>query len=486
MMMEQRKQREDGLDGYLTVFLSLILSVMISLCLVLVLGARENTRRLEIECVTDVGMNNILAEYHRELLKQYDLFFIDTSYGTATASYEQTAAHLKEYLELNLGGDEIFLSMLYRNLLKLQVDEVEITGVSAATDEDGAVLRRQAVDVMYGRVGAELLHQVQNWVTVTTEYELDTRDVLQEQKEASKALDAWNGTTVTVDGEETEVKIDNPGSKVVSFWEAGMLNLIVKEPDKLSGQETDLGACLSARQLLQGTGMNPAVTFEDGLWEQLLFHEYILAYTGRFTQEKEDSFLKYQTEYILAGKESDVENLKNVTYKLLAVRAASNMVYLISDQEKMKLAETVANVLAALITLPETAPLFEAVIVLTWALAESIYDVSQLLDGGRVPLLKSSADWHYSLEEMLAFQGDTEGTEQESGLYYEDYLRIMLCLQDKKVTTFRLMDIMEMDIRQTPGNRYFRMDGCIDSVAATIQYSGKDGNIYSITRNYGY
>lgn len=485
-MMRQRKPEADGFDGYLTVFLSLILSVMISLCLALVLGARENTRRLEIECVTDVGMNNILAEYHRELLKQYDLFFIDTSYGTATASYEKTAAHLKEYLELNLGGDEIFLPMLYRNLLKLQVDKVEITGVSAAADEEGAVLRRQAVDVMYGRVGVELLRQVQNWVTVTEEYELDTRDVLQEQKEASKALEEWNGTTVTVEGGETEVKIDNPGNKVVSFWEAGMLNLITKEPDKLSGQKADLGAYLSARQPLQGTGMNHAVTFEDGLWEQLVFHEYVLAYTGHYNAEKEGSFLKYQTEYILSGKESDIENLKNVAYKLLAVRAASNMVYLLSDQEKMKLAETVANVLAALITLPEIAPLFETVIVLTWALAESIYDVSQLLDGGRVPLLKSSADWHYSLEEMLDFQGNTDGAKQERGLCYEDYLRIMLCLQEKRVTSFRLMDIMEMDIRQTPGNTYFRIDGCIDSVTAMVQYSGKDGSIYSITRNYGY
>ena len=83
MKMIQRKNA----DGYLTVFLTLILSVMLSLCLLLVLGARENTRRMEIECVTDIGMNNILAEYHRELLQQYDLFFIDTSYGTANASY---------------------------------------------------------------------------------------------------------------------------------------------------------------------------------------------------------------------------------------------------------------------------------------------------------------------------------------------------------------------------------------------------------------
>ncbi|MDE5679690.1 MAG: hypothetical protein K2I01_04580, partial [Lachnospiraceae bacterium] len=113
-MKKQRTIPRKEAGGYLTVFLSLILSVMLSLCLTLVLGARENSRRMEIECVTDIGTDSILAEYHRELLRQYDLLFIDTSYGTANASYYQTAAHLQNYIAYNLGGEEIFLSALYR------------------------------------------------------------------------------------------------------------------------------------------------------------------------------------------------------------------------------------------------------------------------------------------------------------------------------------------------------------------------------------
>ena len=114
-------------EGYLTVFLSLILSIMSSLMLVRILGARENLRQMQIECITDICMNNILAEYHRELLEQYDLFFIDTSYGTSYASYEQTAAHLEEYLTYNLGGRRIFLASAYRDLTKLQVESTQIT-----------------------------------------------------------------------------------------------------------------------------------------------------------------------------------------------------------------------------------------------------------------------------------------------------------------------------------------------------------------------
>lgn len=475
-----------GVEGYLTVFLSLILSVMISLCLVLIYGVRENTRRLEIECVTDIGMNNILAEYHRELLVQYDLFFIDTSYGTALTSYEQTEEHLKNYLEMNLGGDEIFLSALYRDLLKLQPDNVEITEVSVASDDEGAVLRRQAVDVMLARVGADVLKQVQNWFTVVEDYELDNRDVVQEQKEAAEQLTEWNGTTVLVNGVQTEVAIDAPGADIAAAIDEGILSLVVEKPEELSQQGTNIYQYLSYRVLNRGTGLNEERNFKDNFLQQLIFHEYILTYTGHYGAEKEDSLLQYQTEYILSGMDTDVENLKGVAYQLLLIRAAANMVHLVSDGEKMAAAEALAGTLATLILLPEIAPLFQTVIVLTWGIAESIYDVRQLLAGGRIPLLKDASDWHYSLEGIFDFSVGTGGTEAQEGLSYKDYLRILLCLQDKKQTTYRLMDIMEMDIRQTPGNGYFRMDGCIDSVTAVIQYSSEDGEEYSITRSYGY
>lgn len=483
-MKKQKGTRGDSLDGYLTVFLSLILSVMLSLCLTLVLGARENSRHMEMESVTDIGMDSILAEYHRELFRQYNLFFIDTSYGTANASYYRTASHLQDYIDCNLGGEGIFLSVLYRNLLKLEIEGIEITAVSAASDDGGAVLRKQAVDVMYQHVGIPYLKQVQNWVTVIQEYGLDTKDVMQERSKSLKQLEEWD-VFLEGSGEEGEAA-KKLGNKVVSIWEAGVLSFVVKEPDKLSACTINPQQYLSSRQLLKGTGINPELTFQDNFWEQLIFHEYILAYTGRYNQEKNDSLLKYQTEYILSGKSSDLENLKNVVYKLLGIRAAANLIHLLSSEEKCMMAEAAAAAAAALLTIPEAEPVFRVVLILTWAMAESIYDVSQLLKGNRVPLLKTEMDWHYDLEAIFDFSGVLEEEKGTSGLSYNDYLRVMLCLQDKQTTTYRLMDIMEMDIRKTPGNESFRMDGCIDSLTAAIVYRGADGKSYSIVRSDGY
>ncbi len=473
--------------GYLTVFLSLVLAIMISLCLVLICGARDNMCRLQIECATDICMNSVLAEYHRELLNQYDLLFIDTSYGTAVPSYDKTAIRLTKYLTYNLSGEDIFLEAVYRDASALAVQGVAIGEVSAACDDGGKVLRRQAVDIMYQRIGLAYLEQIADWCNIVKTYELDTRNVLEEQRAAVAELKSWESTDTEGEGTNQPLTIEVPGENVVSFWESGMLGLLVEDTSALSGQSIHKENYVSGREPLQGTGMNPDVTFSDNFIEQLLFHEYILAYTGHYDAEKEDGLLKYQTEYILAGHDSDLQNLKDIVYRLLAIRAAANMVHLVSDSEKMEMAEVAAAALAVLTTLPELAGVFQTILVLTWALTESIYDVAQLLEGYRVPLIKNSSDWHYSLENMLTFTGSPITREAENGLSYTDYLRILLCLQNKETTTLRLMDIMEMDIRQTPGNAWFRMDACIDSFCAEILFT-TDGEEepYSITRRYGY
>ena len=124
-----------------------------------------------------------------------------------------------------------------------------------------------------------------------------------------------------------------------------------------------------------------------------------------------------------------------------------------------------AAVLAGVIAQPELQPLFETALILAWAYLESLYDVKTLLAGGRVELLKTEENWHYSLTNIWNAQTETakgEGT----GLSYEDYLRIFLYVQPSELSTMRFMDLVEMDIRRTPGNSCFRIDGCIDRLEA--------------------
>ena len=81
--------------GYITVFLSLSLTLILSLVFTVIEGARISAIRMKFECVADIGMNSVLAEYNRELLSQYDLLFVDTSYGSGTPSIANAEEHLR-------------------------------------------------------------------------------------------------------------------------------------------------------------------------------------------------------------------------------------------------------------------------------------------------------------------------------------------------------------------------------------------------------
>ena len=66
--------------GYITVYLSLVTGILLSLLLTIIEGVRIHTIRTQTECVMDMAMDSALAEYHREMLEQYELFFIDMKY----------------------------------------------------------------------------------------------------------------------------------------------------------------------------------------------------------------------------------------------------------------------------------------------------------------------------------------------------------------------------------------------------------------------
>ena len=104
--------------GYLSVLAALVFPLVLALCLVLIEGCRQNTLKLESECVVDIGLNSVLAEYHREMLEQYNLFFIDTSYGTQQASYEQTEERLRMYIGKNIDHEDVFEGNLLNGLQK--------------------------------------------------------------------------------------------------------------------------------------------------------------------------------------------------------------------------------------------------------------------------------------------------------------------------------------------------------------------------------
>lgn len=485
------RNRRRQTNGYLTVWLALCLTIIVSLFLVLIDGVRRNGAGLEAECVADIGLQSIMAEYHRELFKQYNIFAIDTSYGTGRCSKTNTETHLKRYLEKNLSLDDIFLSdYLYRDFFALSLKRAELTKALILTDGEGAAFRRAAVDAIEADVGLGLLEKLQEWVQVIEVNGFETGNAEAEKRSMDEEIESYNGRMIELEENDwIRFEVANPTKALEQKRSMGILKLVVEDEAQLSQSvlETDglIMKRLQQREVNQGNWELPEQRGMEQLWERFFFQEYLLKYMGRYGSEQKEDALQYQAEYLVSGKNSDMENLQSVAGRICAVREAANLLYLLGDSEKKMMVQELSELACSLLLAPELAPLLELTIFMGWAFAESVYDVKSLLSGGRIPLIKDEDSWHYGLSSAL--WGDLqEKTGEGDGLSYADYLRIFMMLTDLDTLTGRAMNMVEADIRNTPGNAAFRLDGCYVLVEAEISIDSSFGYHYEVTRRKSY
>ena len=485
---------EPQTGGYLTVYAALSLTVMLSLFLVLLEGARLHTLQLEAQLITDIAADSVLAEYHRELFEQYGMFWIDTSYGTAEPSVETLKEHMEWYVQCNCDMEDVFLGdFFYRDFLGMHLDRITILETAVASDDGGRFFREQAVEVVKDDYGLVFLEQVSQWLETVERYGLLESSLEEDKRQADDAIEELNGQRIQVGKKWVTIEVKNPTVPIEEMKRKGILNLVMDHPEQVSAKGVDLDQMISQRRYREGINQgNWEAEDEEGLIERLLWQEYLMRYCGFYGQELKNSALQYQLEYLIVGKNNDTDNLKGVLHRICAIREASNTFYLYSDKVKSASVDAVAALIATAITLPELQSVFKTVIMLAWAYAESLYDVRCLLEGETVPLLKTRESWHYDLgfilddmnldwlKDVLGEDAEAEAPEGDSEytfeMSYADYLRILMAFSPLEQQTFRMMDIVEMDIRQTPGNAYFRMDGCVDRIVAEV----------SIKSSYGY
>ena len=123
----------------------------------------------------------------------------------------------------------------------------------------------------------------------------------------------------------------------------------------------------------------------------------------------------------------------------------------------------------------------------SWAYAEGIFDLRRLLAGGKVSLVKNEANWHLSIEQLPLFLSSkgSGGTDDEAGLTYGQYLRILLAVRSDRELTEGLMDLVEDTVRRSEGKDAFRIDNCIDAIQMELS-SSVEGKKLTAFEQYGY
>lgn len=510
LFLRGKGDKKEKTEGYLTVFLALSLPIILSLIFVLLDGARRNAVRLQTEFAADAAVNSVLAEFNKELLSQYDLLMIDTTYGTGSISVENTCRHLQKYFEKNLSSGGI-QGMKRADFTRTSLTSVQISETRFALDDGCGVLREQVNAYLsaepLGNLTSSLLENVNGyngfgldlteWSRRKSQNEQEIQRGLEEARHRKEAaLETEEDSEELRKSEEAkqmaqasgidEEHAADPWKEVNTAWQTPVLRLALGD-SSVSGEVVSTGELLSSRSWNTGTGYKAENTHHYSQADAVGMNVYIAEKCGNYQHPLEKGKLCYQMEYLLHGCESDRKNLEKTAETILLIRLAANTVFVMNDAAKTSEARALGIVLSLLCFNPELAEAFTNALLLGWSFAESVYDLRTLFAGGSVPIMKTSDSWKTSLLSIFRPGFWQEGGESGgSGLDYTGYLRVLLFLENGDTRDYRLMDVMEMDIHKAEGNNSFRMDGCMDSFLVEANVSSAFGYSYQIQREGGY
>ena len=484
-----------------TVFLSLILLLVASLLFTLLEGARisglKSNARMDSELVTE----SLLAAYCTPLVERYRLFLLDGSYGNGTLDATAIQNEATDLMNENLSESGLLAGHSY-DLYHMQAVSCELKDYQLVTDGNGEAFYQLITDYMKNNLSieaAELVYQrmqeaeeAKDTAGDLDEKREDALDSIQQakeekvQKEDAGKIDenAENEKKVTinavgqiqaatkqvstqVDKSAQEQPAENPIEYVADWKNTGILSLIGADEQAMSELAIDRANCLENREKASGT----MELSRSGEWyERILFQEYLMKYFGCYTEAKEDSALQYELEYLIAGGTTDKENLAEVATRLLAIREAANFIFIQADKGKVAESLTLATLLIGYSCNPILVRAVQEGILAAWAFAESVSDVKSLLNGERIPILKTSFQWSTEGKNLSKNQTFDSSKKCENGLDYRDYLRILLYLGSKNTQSLRAMDLMEQNLHLMAGYENIRMDAMLDQISVDYSY----------------
>lgn len=214
---------------------------------------------------------------------------------------------------------------------------------------------------------------------------------------------------------------------------------------------------------------NPRQAFKAGT-DNYLINRYVLSsFNSAKEATDENHFFSNEVEYILFGKLSDEGNSKQTTMALKALRTPLNLAHIYASPEKMAAITAAAEI----ITPGVLGTVTTAGIASVWALCEADNDVKLLRAGYKVPFAKTDASWAIDLDSVMEGLGrDYILPNVITGYDYEDYLMILLFIEDDDIKTARIMDLIQINVRKNH-NGSFLIGECTTGISVKAVLKGK-------------
>lgn len=313
---------------------------------------------------------------------------------------------------------------------------------------------RQYVDSVMDEA-EDVIEYIKDWEASDDEDELDEEELWEEVE------DSWKGCPLVelkashgIGDKEKEGALERVGELV----QGNLLKMLMPKDGVVSSRKPDLQDAPSREH--GGYGQPESSSFVDRMKMAVYTLRYFTIYEKTPSQE---GSCAYETEYILYGEETDQENLAAAVTRLVLIREGLNLIHILSDSTKRQAAHSLALVVVGGLGIPPLVEIMAFFVMAVWALGEAMMDVQGLLNGEKIPLLKTAQEWQLGLEGLLNM-GRTgtvarETKEDARGLDYSQYIQLFLFIGSGSDCDLRMMDLMQANLRQEqPG---FRMDHCV-------------------------
>ncbi len=362
--------------------------------------------------------------------------------------------------------------------------EQKMKRVQLLTDYNGAALEDQIAKYMKNKYGLSSLNPFDEDEDVWKDREDEAEEAVKVEDRVNKELSG-----ILSENEQELPAENNPLPNMQRLASTPLTELVMPQGKEVSDASVTTDTLVSGRILQQGYGDFSDKAKQESL-SKILLGEYLMTHFDTAVEEEAtEGTLKYELEYLLAGKNSDRENLNTVLRRILMLRLVPNYAYLQKDAEKQAEAQSLALTLCSLIAFPVATEVVAQALLLAWALGESFVDLRSLMKGGKVPLVKSAETWQLSLTGLMTLgteEDHGEGMDSEEGLDYKGYLRGLLLLENKNKLLVRSEDLIELCMRNEKGLTWFRADHCVYRMEVTSTVRLRRGITYTFDTYYTY
>jgi len=469
------------MKGSVTIFLSFTLILILSLMMVLLESTRVNGLKTVEKVVGNAAAESTMASFAKQAFERYGLLLVDGGYGKDWLDEEGLIDDFSYYYQESLSA---YSGIQSGNLFSVKGVVYRINEMNFLTDQNGepfvqevlAFYPYEAAGILLQKLkgylsgadtGSALLEQIEDKDNERKSTDWD-QYLLEEKNQrmllVSKSFQVMQ-TAFNQDQYEENIKY-SPIGKAEETEKSGWLSLVMPSKDPLSGKKIDKATFPS--ETVIRTKQAADSIYKNELY-QVIFDEYLLSNFNCYTNCIEESGVQYEVEYIIAGKESDETNLKATLSKIALMREGMNLLYLYNDAEKNAEARLMATALCGWTQIPLLIELTKFSLLAAWAYAETILDIRTLLMDQRIPLYKSKNTWTLQLSQVSSFLsgGEIKAKSVNNGLSYQDYLRLLLLLQNFEDSSFKTMDMIQERLMIEQPN--FRMENALYEIEFDVE-----------------